>query len=65
MAGNADTKPNFILFYKNKLGFSTAGATALYEDQLFRDAATAEFSDSRSTVFVARFAVTPICRLPN
>jgi hypothetical protein len=34
------------LLYKN-LGFSTAVATALYYDQLFKDAATiAEFGDS-------------------
>jgi len=47
MPRDADTKPNFILLFKKELGFSEHVATALYEDQLFRDAATiAEFGDS-------------------
>ncbi len=47
MARDSDTKPNFILLYKTVLGFSTVVATALYDDQLFKDAETiAEFGDS-------------------
>ena len=47
MAPNADTRPNFIKWFKDTFGFSTEVATALYDDQLFRDAKTiAEFSHS-------------------
>ena len=47
MAPNAGTRPNFIKWFKDTFGFSTEVATALYDDQLFRDAKTiAEFGDS-------------------
>ncbi len=44
MPRDADTRPNFILLFKNALGFSEQVAAALYDDQLFQDAETiAEF----------------------
>ena len=46
MPRDADTRPNFILLFKNELGFSQQAVTTLYDDQLFKDAATiAEFGD--------------------
>ncbi len=43
----SDTRPNFILWYRDVLGFSDRVATALYDDQLFQDASTiAQFGDS-------------------
>jgi len=47
MARDTDNRANFIKFYGEVFGFSNQVATALYDDQLFQDAATiAEFSDS-------------------
>ena len=47
MAPDSDTRPNFIKWFKDTFGFSTEVATALYDDQLLRDAMTnAEFGDS-------------------
>ena len=44
---DSDTRPNFIKWYREVFGFSNQVATALYNDQLFWDAATtAEFGDS-------------------
>ncbi len=70
MPRDADTRPNFILLYKNVFGFHEQVAAALYGDQLFRDAATiTEFGDSDidnvcrslcrdSNMLVAELAVT-------
>jgi hypothetical protein len=47
MPRDSDTRPNFILLYKNVLGFSEQVAATVYNDQLFKDAETiAEFGDS-------------------
>jgi hypothetical protein len=47
MARDTDNRPNFIKWYREVFGFSNQVATALYDDQLFQDAATiAEFGDS-------------------
>ncbi len=47
MPRDSDTRPNFILLFKNALGFPEQVATALYDDQLFKDAATiSEFGNS-------------------
>ncbi len=47
MAPDSDTRPNFIKWYKVFFGFSNQVATALYDNQLFQDAANiAEFSNS-------------------
>jgi hypothetical protein len=47
MTQDSDTRPNFITFYKQVLGFNNRVATALHDDQLFKDASTiAEFGDS-------------------
>jgi len=44
---DSDTRHNFIKWYREVFGFSNQVATALYNDQLFRDAATtAEFGNS-------------------
>ena len=70
MARDSDTKPNFILLYKTVLGFSTVVVTALYDNQLFKDAETiAKFGDSEignvcctlcrdSNLQIAKLAVT-------
>ena len=48
MARDTDTRPNFIKWYREVFGFSNQVATALYDDQLFQDAATiAKFGDSK------------------
>ncbi len=45
---NADTITNFIQWYKDVFGFSDRVATALYDDQLFRDTSIiAELGDSK------------------
>ena len=42
-----DTRPNLIAWYRDVFGFSDHVATALYDDQLFKDASTiAELRDS-------------------
>jgi hypothetical protein len=47
MSPNSDTQPNFIKWFREVFGFSDQVATALYDDQLFKDAMTiAEFGDS-------------------
>ncbi len=47
MSPNSDTQPNFIKWFREVFGFSDQAATALYDDQLFRDALTiVEFGDS-------------------
>ena len=47
MTRNSDTRPNFIIWYRDVFGFSDHVATTLYGDQLFKDALTiAEFGDS-------------------
>jgi hypothetical protein len=47
MSPNSDTRPNFIKWFRDVFGFSYQVATALYDDQLFKDATTiAKFSDS-------------------
>jgi hypothetical protein len=47
MAPNSDTRPNFIKWFKEVFNFSDQVATALHDDQLFKDATTiAEFGDS-------------------
>ena len=47
MIRDSDTQANFIKWYKNVFGFSNEVATALHDDQLFKDALTiAEFGDS-------------------
>ena len=47
MMRGTDTRPHFIAWYRDVFGFSDPVATALYDDQLFRDATTiAEFGDS-------------------
>ena len=70
MTRNADTRPNFIAWYRDVFGFSDRVATALYDNQLFKDASTiAEFSDSEidsicrtlcrdSNLPIAKLAVT-------
>ena len=46
MARDTDTRPYFITFYKHVLDFNDRVAAALYDDQLFQDAATiTEFGD--------------------
>jgi hypothetical protein len=48
MAPDSDIRPNFIKWFRDVFGFSDQVATALYNDQLFKDAATiAEFGDSK------------------
>jgi hypothetical protein len=37
MTCNADTKANFLLWYKDFFGFSAPVATCLYEEQLFAE----------------------------
>jgi hypothetical protein len=45
---NADTRPNFIAWCRDIVGFSDRVATTIYNDQLFKDKSTiAEFSDSK------------------
>jgi hypothetical protein len=47
MAPNSDIRPNFIKWFRDVFGFSDQVATALYDDQLFKDATTiAEFGNS-------------------
>jgi hypothetical protein len=47
MAQDTDNRPNFIKFYREIVGFSNQVAIALFDDQLFQDAATiAEFGNS-------------------
>ena len=47
MARDTNNRPNFIKWYREVFCFSSQVATALYDDQLFQDAATiAEFGDS-------------------
>jgi len=47
MTRDTDTRPHFIKWYKEVFGFSNQVATALYEDQFFKDAETiAEFGNS-------------------
>jgi hypothetical protein len=47
MTRNSDSSPNYIAFYRDVFGFSDRVATALYDDQLFKDAATiTKFGDS-------------------
>ncbi len=47
MTQNSDTRPNFIAWYRDVFGFSDRVATALYDNQLFKDTSTiAEFGDS-------------------
>ncbi len=72
MPRDSDTRPKLILLFKNVLGFSEQVAAALYDDQLFRDAATiAEFGDSDidnvcrslrcdSNMLIAELAVTQL-----
>ena len=44
---NLDTKENFIAWFKEVIGLTNQAATALYEEQLFKDKKTiAEFADS-------------------
>jgi hypothetical protein len=48
MAQDTDNRPNFIKFYREIFGFSNQVAIALFNDQLFQDAATiAEFGNSK------------------
>ena len=70
MTQNADTRPNFITCYRVVFGFSDCIATALDDDQLFKDTSTfAEFGDSKigsicctlcrdSGLLIAKLAVT-------
>ena len=47
MTRDTDTRPYFIKWYREVFGFSNQVATALYDDQLFKDAETiAEFGNS-------------------
>ena len=47
MAPDSDTRPNFIKWFKEVFGFTDQVATALYDEQLFKNATTiAEFGDS-------------------
>jgi len=47
LARDTDNRPSFIKWYREVFGFSNQVATALYDDQLFQNAATiAEFGDS-------------------
>ena len=67
---NADTRPNFIAWYRDVFGFSDRVATALYDNQLFRDTSTiTEFGDSKinsvcctlcrdSSLLITKLAVT-------
>jgi hypothetical protein len=51
MVCNTDTKANFLLWYKDVLGFTAAVAAALYdyEEQLFQDKKTlAKINDSKT-----------------
>jgi hypothetical protein len=59
MARDTNNRPNFIKWYREIFGFSNQVATALYDDQLFQDAATIAEFGARSTVSVALFAKTP------
>ena len=46
MVRDCNTKVHFILWFKDKFGFSNQVATALYDDQLFQNKKTiSEFSD--------------------
>ena len=70
MTRDTDTRPYFIVWYRDVFGFSDHVATALYDDQLFKDATTiAEFGDSKtdsvcrtlhrdSSLPIAKLAVT-------
>jgi len=52
MVRNTDTRPNFIAWYRDVFGFSVRVATALNDEQLFKDASTiAEFGDSKIDSF--------------
>jgi hypothetical protein len=66
MTRNTDTRPHFIAWYRDVFGFSDRVATALYDDQLFKDALTLLPSlVTARTVSVTLFAVIPAYQLPS